>query len=322
MKGEGTEARRHEGTEGRGTASRPSVFHFVPPCLCACIVQFVFGSHLSIAGGVHHALLEAETLNCETVQIFTKNQQQWKCKPLAADAIAQWKTHCQRLKFESTVSHDSYLINLASPDDRLWNASIELFREEIMRCAILGIPYLVTHPGAHVGTGEDAGLTRVAKGLDRAYAAAGDVEVVTCLEITAGQGSSLGYRLEHLAEIISRSANARRLGVCLDTAHLFAAGYDFRGRRYAKCRKEVDRILGLKRVKVLHLNDSKKDLGSRVDRHEHIGLGKIGKEGFIPIVRDKAFCDVPKILETPKLKHPSGKPWDEVNLRTLHSMLR
>jgi len=282
----------------------------------------MFGSHLSIAGGLHNALLEAETLRCQTVQIFTKNQQQWKCKPLAADAIKLWKTHCHRLGFTQTVSHDSYLINLASPDDRLWNASIELFVEEISRCEILGIPYLVTHPGAHLGTGEQPGLERVAQALDRAYAGANGAKVITCLEITAGQGSSLGYRLEHLAEIISLSKNPRRLAVCLDTAHLFAAGYDFRGRRYPAFRKRVDKTVGLSRVKVLHLNDSKKDLASRVDRHDHIGLGKIGRAGFIPIVRDPAFADVPKILETPKAKHPSGRPWDEVNLETLRAMAK
>jgi len=282
----------------------------------------VFGSHLPIAGGLHLALLEAERLNCESLQIFTKNQQQWKCKPLTAEAIGQWRSHCHRLGFRRTVSHDSYLINLASPDDRLWNASIDLFIEELTRCALLGIGYLVTHPGAHVGSGEDAGLSRVAAGLDRAYGADGVGEVVTCLEITAGQGSSLGYKLEHLAEIISRSREPSRFGVCLDTAHLFAAGYDFRGRRYGKFRKELDATLGLRRVKVLHLNDSKKDLGSRVDRHEHIGHGKIGKEGFIPFVREEAFLKIPKILETPKEKHPSGRLWDEVNLETLRAMLK
>ncbi len=282
----------------------------------------MFGSHLPIAGGLHLALLEAERLNCQSVQIFTKNQQQWKCKPLTAEAIEQWKSHCKRLGFRRTVSHDSYLINLASPDDRLWNASIDLFIEELSRCALLRIPYLVTHPGAHVGSGEDAGLKRVAAALDRAYAAAGDGDVITCLEITAGQGSSLGYKLEHLAEIISRSREPSRLGICLDTAHLFAAGYDFRGRRYAKFRKELDATVGLRRVKVLHLNDSKKGLGSRVDRHEHIGHGKIGKSGFIPFVRDEAFSKIPKILETPKEKHPSGRLWDEVNLETLRAMVK
>src|SRR5580658_7043916 len=156
----------------------------------------MFGSHLSISGGLENALIAAESLGCDTVQVFTKNQQQWKCKPLTSEAIEPWKSHLTRLKFRRTVSHDSYLINLASPDDRLWNASIDLFAEELARCALLGIPYLVTHPGAHVGSGEDAGMRRVARGIDRAYAAANANGVITCLEITAGQGSSLGYRFE------------------------------------------------------------------------------------------------------------------------------
>jgi deoxyribonuclease-4 len=282
----------------------------------------MFGSHLSIAGGLHNALLAAEKLDMQTVQVFTKNQQQWKCKPLDPQSIEQWSSHRRRLKFRKTVSHDSYLINLASPDDLLWQASIALFIQELSRCADLGIPYLVTHPGAHMGTGEPAGFKRVANALDAAHAAVPQANVITCLEITAGQGSSLGYRLEHLATIIEQVRHPRRLGVCLDTAHLFAAGYDFRGRRYARFRKQLDSIIGLARVKVLHLNDSKKDLGSRVDRHDHIGLGKIGKEGFIPIVRDSAFADIPKILETPKSAHPDGRSWDEVNLQTLRSMLR
>ncbi len=174
-----------------------------------------------------------------------------------------------------------------------------------------------------MGSGEEAGLKRVAKGIDAACAAAGGQNTIVCLEVTAGQGSSLGYRLEHLAEIISASNVPEKLGVCLDTAHLFAAGYDFRGEKYAKFRRELGQIVGLKRVKVWHLNDSKKELGSRVDRHDHIGRGKIGVEGFIPIVRDDLFASVPKILETPKEKDPeSGRPWDEVNLEVLRGMMR
>jgi deoxyribonuclease IV len=282
----------------------------------------MFGSHLSIAGGMHNALLAAETHGCDTVQVFTKNQQQWKCKPLDPVTIADWKEQLRRLKFERTVSHDSYLINVASPDDRLWSASAELLAEEITRCEALEIPYLVMHPGAHMGSGEEVGLKRVAKGIDAACAAAGGRNTIVCLEITAGQGSSLGYRLEHLAEIISASNVPEKLGVCLDTAHLFAAGYDFRGEKYAEFRKDLGRIVGLKRVKVWHLNDSKKELGSRVDRHDHIGRGKIGVEGFIPIVRDEMFANVPKILETPKEKEPeSGRPWDEINLEVLRGMM-
>jgi deoxyribonuclease-4 len=282
----------------------------------------MFGSHLSIAGGLHNALLAAEKLDMQTVQVFTKNQQQWKCQPLDTQSIAQWSSHCRRLQFRHTVCHDSYLINLASPDDRLWQASIDLFTHEVTRCAQLKIPYLVTHPGAHMGAGESAGLRRIATALDRVHAAVPSAPVQVCLEITAGQGSSLGYRLEHLAEIIAQVRHPRRLAVCLDTAHLFAAGYDFRGRKYARFRQQLDSILGVKRVKVLHLNDSKKDLGSRVDRHDHIGHGKIGKAGFIPIVRDPDFAQIPKILETPKSPHPDGRTWDEVNLQTLRAMLR
>lgn len=281
----------------------------------------MFGSHLSISGGMHNALLQAEKLGMDCVQVFTKNQQQWKCSPLADEAIANWRTHCDRLAFEHTVSHDSYLINLASPDEALRRKSIELFVEELSRCVALRIPYLVTHPGAHMGEGEDAGLRRVAESLDEVHAVVPADGVITCLEITAGQGSSLGYRLEHLASIIEQVKEPKRLGVCLDTAHLFAAGYDFRGRKYAGFMREVQRTVGVKRVTVLHLNDSKKELGSRVDRHDHIGRGKIGLEGFKPIVRDKQFKQVPKILETPKEKDEQGREWDAVNLEMLKSLM-
>src|SRR5687767_7855396 len=216
----------------------------------------MFGSHLSIAGGVHNALLKAEEFRCDTVQVFTKNQQQWKAPALSAECIGLWKENAKRLKFKKTVSHDSYLINLAATNPEFWRKSVELFIEELRRCACLGIPYLVTHPGAHMGAGEDEGLLKIAAALDVVHDAV-PPGVVTCLEVTAGQGSSLGYKLEHLAEIMSRVKAPERLGVCLDTAHLFAAGYDFRGRRYAKFRKELDATVGLKRVKVWHLNDSK-----------------------------------------------------------------
>lgn len=269
---------------------------------------------------MHNALLEAERLGFSTVQTFTKNQQQWKCKPLETEIVDRWHTECRRLKFAQTVSHDSYLINLASPNDELRAKSIALFVEEIARCAALKIPYLVTHPGAHMGEGEAAGLKRVAESLDQVYRDAPADGVTTCLEITAGQGTSLGWRLEHLAEILEQAKCADRLGVCLDTAHLFAAGYDFRGRKYAKFRKQIESTIGIGRVKVLHLNDSKKALGSRVDRHDHIGRGLIGVEGFKPFVRDKPFAKIPKILETPKGKDEAGRDWDAVNLEVLRGL--
>ena len=281
----------------------------------------MFGSHLSIAGGLHNALLAAERLGLETVQVFTKNQKHWSCRPREPGDVDDWKGHCGRLKFKRTVSHDSYLINLAATDPTFWARGVELFMEELRRCAALGIPYLVTHPGAHMGAGEEAGITRIVAALDVIFDAVPAGGVTTCLEITAGQGTSLGYRLEHLAEIMDRVKQPKRLAVCLDTAHLFAAGYDFRGRKYARFRKELDKVVGLSRVKVWHLNDSKKGLGSRVDRHDHIGRGLIGLDGFRPIVRDDAFAQVPKILETPKEEDEQGRNWDAVNVQTLRSLL-
>jgi deoxyribonuclease-4 len=283
----------------------------------------VFGAHLSIAGGLHNALLRAEQLGCDTVQVFTKNQQQWKCKPLEKCVIDDWIAHRKRLKFKRTVSHDSYLINLAATNPTFWRQSVELFIEEIRRCDLLGIPYLVTHPGAHMGAGEDAGLAKVIAALNVIHRALPTSKTVTCLEITAGQGTCLGYKLEHLAEIIEGVESSRRVAVCLDTAHLFAAGYDFRGpRKYARCMKQLDATVGIKRVKVIHVNDSKKPLGSRVDRHDHIGRGLIGLEGFKAFVRDERWRNVPKILETPKEgKSEDGRAWDEVNLQTLRSLV-
>jgi len=282
----------------------------------------MFGSHLSIAGGLHNALLKAEALRCDSVQVFTKSQKIWACKPLESAAIGEWKSHCTRLKFKQTVSHDSYLINLAATNDEFWRKSVELFIEELNRCRQLGIPYLVTHPGAHMGAGEEAGITRIVAALNVIHASVKTPGVTTCLEVTAGQGSSLGYKLEHIAEIISRAKHPKRLAVCLDTAHLFAAGYDFRGRKYAKFRKELDKTIGASLVKVIHVNDSKKGLGSRVDRHDHIGRGLIGLDGFRPFVRDTTFKSVPKIIETPKEgKCEDGREWDAVNLETLRQLL-
>ncbi|HEY0007732.1 MAG TPA: deoxyribonuclease IV, partial [Tepidisphaeraceae bacterium] len=180
----------------------------------------------------------------------------------------------------------------------------------------------VTHPGAHVGSGEETGLKRIASGLDRVFTALPNSATTVCLEITAGQGSSLGYKLEHLAEIMAMSKFPERLAVCLDTAHLFAAGYDFRGRKYAAFMRAIDGTVGIDRIRVWHLNDSKKPLGSRVDRHDHIGLGEIGIEGFRPIIRDKQWRNTPKILETPKPKREDGQDWDRINLDLLLSMAK
>jgi deoxyribonuclease-4 len=284
-------------------------------------VPGMFGSHLSIAGGMHNAVLKAEALGCETLQCFTKNQQQWRCGPLVPSAVREWKRELARVGLGQVVSHDSYLINLASPDPKLWGMSVDLFVEELSRCEVLEIPWLVAHPGAHVGEGEEKGLKRVAEALDVVHERLPEAKTVTCLEITAGQGTCLGCKLEHLAEIIELVDAPERIAVCLDTAHLFSAGYDFRGRKYSGLMKEIERTVGRERVKVLHLNDSKKGLGSRVDRHDHIGRGLIGVEGFEGWVRDKGWRKVPKILETPKEgKSEDGREWDAVNLEVLRGL--
>ena len=260
-----------------------------------------FGAHMSISGGLHKAFGHGERAGCEALQIFSKNQQQWRAKPLTEADIAMFKAEHQRCGAWPLAVHDSYLINLATPGDELWEKSIAAFGEELERCAALGIPYLVTHPGAHTGAGEEAGLQREAEALNRLFEAGTGGDTLVLLETTAGQGSCLGYRFEHLATLIELVGQPERIGVCVDTCHLLAAGYDIR--TPAACAATFDefgRVVGIERIKAFHLNDSQKDLGSRVDRHSHIGTGFVGLEGFRAIVNDPRFADIPMILETPK----------------------
>jgi deoxyribonuclease-4 len=260
-----------------------------------------FGAHMSISGGLHKAFGHGERAGCDTIQIFSKNQQQWRGKPLTEQDIAAFKAEQARTGYGPLVVHDSYLINLASPNDELWEKSIAAFADELERCAALGIPYLVTHPGAHTGSGEDTGLRREAEALNRLFDAGVGGDVTVLLETTAGQGTCLGYRFEHLAQLIEQTRHAERLAVCVDTCHMLAAGYDIRtAEACAATFAEFDRVIGRDRIKAFHVNDSQKDLGSRVDRHAHIGQGCVGLEGFRAIVNDPAFADLPMILETPK----------------------
>jgi deoxyribonuclease-4 len=278
----------------------------------------MFGSHLSISGGMHHALLAAEQLSLETVQVFTKNQQQWAAKPLEEAAIQIFRSHAERLGFAKIVAHDSYLINLASADPVLWEKSIAAFREEMRRCDQLGIAYLVTHPGAHCGSGEACGIGRVIEAMNRILEEEKEGRVTVCLETTAGQGSCLGCSFEHLAEMRRGIDRKERVGVCVDTCHILAAGYDITTEAGTRAvLQQMEETFGVEQIKVWHLNDSKKPLGSRVDRHEHIGRGCVGLEGFRVICEDARFRDVPKILETPKEAAPDGREWDEVNLELL-----
>ena len=280
------------------------------------------GAHLSIAGGVVNALLAAEQLGCQTVQLFTKNSNQWVGKPFAADEPAEFRKVLRRLKLKFATSHDSYLINLATADPALWRRSVEAFVDELDRAEALGLTYLVTHPGAHVGCGEDGGLTNVARAIDEVHSRRPGAKVKVLLELTAGQGTCLGHRFEHLAAILDNVQDPKRLGVCMDTCHVFAAGYSLAtAAEYEAFMDEFDQVIGLKRLKLFHLNDSKKPCGSRVDRHEHIGRGHIGLEPFRRLLNDPRFQKTPMILETPK-EDGKGNEMDPVNLSTLRGLIR
>lgn len=290
----------------------------------------MFGSHLSIAGALANALNEAESLGFDSVQIFTKNQRQWAFKPLEDGPKNEWLESLDRLGWrDRTVAHDSYLINLASPKDELWEKSINLMREELSRCDQLSVPYLVSHPGAHTGSGEDAGLDRIALAYKKLFQERPDFNVTLCLEITAGGGSTLGRSFEELADLRQRIIDqagtefAGRIGFCVDTCHALAAGYDITTeKKTEKVLVEFDQVCGFENLKVLHLNDSKGALGSHVDRHEHIGLGEVGAGAFKAIVNCPDLAGVPMILETPKGENDKGTPWDTVNLRKLKRMIR
>jgi deoxyribonuclease IV len=281
----------------------------------------LFGAHLSIAGGYHKAVEAAAELGMDTVQLFTSSPSQWKRKPISAEEIATFKDSLKSSKLKFPTAHDSYLINLAAPDDGLYRRSIASFIDELDRAAALGLSYLVTHPGAHVGGGEEEGLARVAAALDEVHSARPDCSVTILLETTAGQGSSLGAKFEHLAHLLETVKEPKRLGVCLDTCHVFAAGYAIgTDAEYDATFKEFDRVVGLKWLKLFHVNDSVKPLGSRVDRHAGLGLGKIGLNAFRRLATDPRFARKPMILETPK-EADDGTEMDPINLGILRAFL-
>ena len=280
-----------------------------------------FGAHMSIAGGHHNALLMALKHECEALQLFTKNSNQWLGKPLTKDDAVLFRTTYADTRVRHLIAHDSYLINLASPDKVLYRRSVEAFVDEVRRADALGLDYLVFHPGAATDGDEDAGLRRVAKALNEVHRRCGRCRVRALIETTAGQGSCLGHRFEHIAQILDRVKHPERMGVCLDTCHVFAAGYPLGTESdYAATMKTFDRVVGLKQLKVFHVNDSKKPLGSRVDRHAHIGQGELGLEAFRLLVNDPRFRKHPMILETPK-EGPEGEDMDPINLGRLRSLL-
>ena len=278
-----------------------------------------FGAHMSIAGGVSRAFERGQSIDCTTMQIFTRNQNQWPSRPLETAEIARYHGAAASTGIAPVVAHASYLINLGSPADDLWEKSVAAFQVEIERADQLDIMGVVLHPGSHMGAGEETGIRRIAEGLDRAHAATPAGRTLTLLEITAGQGNHLGYRFEQLAAIIAALDAPGRVGICFDTCHALAAGYEFRqADDFQRMWDNFDQTLGLTRLKVFHLNDSKKDLGSHVDRHTHIGEGFLGLTPFRLLVNDARFQALPMILETPKEDDMAD---DVINLARLRDLI-
>jgi deoxyribonuclease-4 len=276
---------------------------------------------MSIAGGCHNAVAAGRTHNCQALQLFTKNSNQWSARDLTDDDVTAFRKALRGSGIRKTAAHDSYLINLASPDETLYRKSIEAFADEVRRAELLGLDYLVTHPGARLDSGEEAGLARVAAGIDEVHARCPGFHVKVLLETTAGQGSSLGHRFEHLARILELVADPGRLGVCMDTCHVFAAGYALSPEaEYVATMREFDRLIGLRRLLAFHVNDSLKPFGSRVDRHAAIGKGHLGLEPFRLLVNDPRFRTRAMILETPK-EDADGNEMDAINLATLRGLV-
>ena len=279
----------------------------------------LLGAHVSIAGGVDMAIERARSINCTAMQMFVKNNMQWFARPLTRAEILTFREHQQRGELLSIFAHANYLINLAATNGQFHANSIRSLSEELVRADQLELPFLVLHPGAHLGAGEEAGLDKIVESIDRVLSGLPKIKTRIALETTAGQGSCLGNKFEHLAYIISRAREPKRLCVCLDTAHVYAAGYDIGSEASARrAFREFDRLIGLDQLVAIHLNDSKTVCGSRVDRHEHIGRGKIGLPAFRFIMRDRRFRKIPKVLETPKSKDLRE---DVENLRTLRRLM-
>lgn len=307
----------------------------------------LLGAHMSIAGGLHKAVEAAAALGMETVQffthspsqwavkpitpagaeslrsgtLFTQNANRWAGKPLGEEDISLFRKAIRSAKLKYPTAHDSYLINLAAPDEALYRKSIDAFAEELTRAEALGLSYLVTHPGAHTGSGVDAGIARVVAALDEIHIRGAGFKVKVLLETTAGQGSCLGATFEELAAVLDRAKDTRRLGVCLDTCHVFAAGYPITAESdYTATFQRFDDLIGLSRLKLFHVNDSARPFGSRVDRHAAIGQGHVGLDAFRRLVTDPRFANRPMILETPK-EDDEGDPMDPVNLAVLRGFL-
>jgi deoxyribonuclease IV len=301
----------------------------------------ILGAHMSISGGLWRAVERGAAVGCDCVQLFTGNPRAFpglstssedgkfsaqkndsrRAKPIPAAEAEKFRNALAENAISHPIAHDSYLINLASPDPVLWRKSLAAFLDELHRAELLGIPYVVTHPGAFTESDENAGLRRIVRALDEIHAQTRELRARCLLETTAGQGTSLGWRFEQLAAILDGVKEPDRLGICFDTCHVFAAGYSLGTKKeYAATMKAFDKLIGVRRIKAFHLNDSRLDLGSRVDRHEHIGRGRMGLEPFRMLLNDRRFAKVPMYLETPKGSDSRGD-WDDVNLAALRGLI-
>jgi deoxyribonuclease-4 len=275
---------------------------------------------MSIAGGVHCAVERAESIGCTTMQMFVKNNNQWLGKKLTTEDISTYKKLLRESSVGPVVVHDTYLINLCATDKVILQKSRDALRDELDRCEMLGVEYLNFHPGSHMGAGEKDGMERIGESLNLIHAQTSGYRVKSVIETTAGQGTAIGYRFEHLRQIIDLVEQRERMAVCVDTCHIFAAGYDIVTEvGYEHTFREFDSVIGLHRLVAFHVNDAKRERGSRVDRHEHIGKGTIGKAGFRLLMNDERFRAIPKILETPK--GPEMKE-DIKNMRVLKSLMK
>ncbi len=284
------------------------------------MTKLLLGAHMSIAGGPHAAIERACSINCTAMQIFVKNNMQWFARPLTRPEIRAFLEHAQRCQLAAVFAHANYLINLAATNPQFHANSIKALREELTRADQLKLPFLVMHPGAHMGAGEEAGLRKIVSAIDQVFEQIPKVKTKIALETTAGQGSCLGRSFEQLAFVIENVREPERLCVCLDTAHVFAAGYDITSdAAVKKTFREFDRVIGRPRlVAAIHMNDSKTDRGSRVDRHAHIGEGKIGLAAFRFIMNAPRFRKIPKVLETPKGKELKE---DVANMKRLRALV-
>ena len=276
----------------------------------------ILGAHVSTSGGLHNAIANGDKLHCDTIQIFLRNPNRWVAKPPTSTIIEKFQDAWTKSPIGDVIAHDIHLSNLASPKTDVREKSRQQFKEQMELADTLGLRYIVTHLGAHLGEGEEFGLKALSESFDFLFENVGAPDVTVLLETTAGQGTNLGYRFEHLRDVIGMSKYPDRFGVCLDTCHVFAAGYDLRTE--ADCEttfNKFDEIIGLVRLKAFHLNDAKSTYQSRVDRHEHIGDGNIGAAAFAYILNDSRFSKIPLIIETPQME-----TMHETNLATLRGL--